>query len=145
MKTTDEHIEVLQTLLSRNVDSIKGFKGVAEKTSSEQLQTFCHMNILEREGFISDLGQRIQELGGSPNDDLNFDAYLHRKWIDFKSLLNHDSKDEIIGECKRGEETMISDYMEAASSHKLDSKSKKIIVNQLKAIQMHEHHLEQIK
>jgi uncharacterized protein (TIGR02284 family) len=145
MKNNEEHIIELQTLLSRNTDAVKGFKQVAESASNESLQTFFHMNALEREGFVTDLGERIKQLGESPEDEFNLQAYLHRKWIDIKSLVNSASKEEMIAECKRGADSMIADYMAAVESGKLDVESRRLIGSQLQAIQQHAHRIELIK
>lgn len=106
----DKAVSMLNTLLTRNYDSEKGYQQAADEVDDTRLKSFFHSKAKERYDFGHSIKDEIRSLGGEPDKGTSIKGDIHRTWMDLReSLTSHDAK-AILKECERGEKSALDDY-----------------------------------
>jgi uncharacterized protein (TIGR02284 family) len=106
----------LQSLLSINIDSFKGWEEAADKTKDPTLQHFFREICESRKQNVDELRQLVTEAGEEPTDHGSISGQLHRWWIDAKQALTGGDSQSVLNEAERGEDSIKREYEEALGS-----------------------------
>ena len=113
--TTDtEHaVDVLNQLLETSRDGEKGFTDAAKHVDSPELRSTLQGFATQRAGFVTELTQLIQSLGGDPHASGHLAGALHRGWMNLKEAVSTRDTKAILEECERGEDYAKKTFSEA--------------------------------
>jgi uncharacterized protein (TIGR02284 family) len=106
----------LQSLLSVNIDSYKGWEEAAEHTKDLSLQTFFREMSDVRKHNADELRQLVAEAGVDPADHGSISGQLHRWWIDAKQAIAGGDAKSVLNEAERGEDSIKHEYEQALGS-----------------------------
>ena len=109
----DKSVDVLQDLLSINMDSQKGFEEAAENTKDQSLRTMFTEFSQRRAHNAAELRQAISTAGREPTTHGSASAVIHRWWIDAKQALSGKDAVSILNEAERGEDSIRDEYENA--------------------------------
>lgn len=113
LKTREEVISDLKTLLSLVNDGKEGYQHSAEITENPELKTFFLGVEGERIVYASELKEHIAVHGGeADNEDGGILGGLHRGWISIKQLLTSNEDKAILEAIVTGEKAAIEKYDE---------------------------------
>ena len=106
----------LQSLLSINIDSCKGWEEAAEQTKDPTLGNFFREMCESRKQNAEELRQLVSESGETPTDRGSISGQLHRWWIDAKQAISGGDSQSVLNEAERGEDSIKREYEEALGS-----------------------------
>lgn len=113
METNKQVIRILNELLEKNYDAIRGYYEAAEHVRSSVLASFLEQNAEIRQGFTEEIMDEVYALNGEPVESTSLVSNLHRAWINLKALMVNDKEDAMLEECMRGERAALDDYEKA--------------------------------
>jgi uncharacterized protein (TIGR02284 family) len=136
--TTEPHdhskcLHQLQSLLSINIDSQKGFEEAAQHTKDAQLKSLFAEIGQKRAFNASELRQYLSSAGEEPTNSGSASAAIHRWWIDAKQALNGQDATGILNEAERGEDSIKHEY-EGALKDANDSNVRDLIERQYRNV-----------
>lgn len=105
----------LQSLLSINIDSYKGWDHAAEHTKDLQLQGFFLEMSDSRKRNADELRSLVYNAGEEPTESGSISGQLHRWWIDAKQALVGGDAQSALNEAERGEDAIKNTYEKAIS------------------------------
>ena len=111
MKTNDEIISDLESLVTILNDGKKGYESAAQTTDSLELKAIFEKDALERAAYAAELKAHIKVHGG--NDDNESGGVLgavHRGWIDIKQAFTGNDNKSILNAIETGEKAAIEKY-----------------------------------
>ncbi|MEX8548905.1 MAG: PA2169 family four-helix-bundle protein [Mucilaginibacter sp.] len=112
MKTNDEIISDLNSLVNILNDGKKGYDSAAETTDSLELKAVFEKDSIERAAYAAELKAHIKTHGG--NEDGNESGGLlgavHRGWIDIKQAFTGNDNKSILEAIETGEKAAIEKY-----------------------------------
>jgi uncharacterized protein (TIGR02284 family) len=124
----NEHdINVLNSLITTTIDSANGFERSAEDADATQFVEMFREFGQERRQVVGRLQERVQTLGGTPNDDGSLKADLHRRWVDLRDAISKGGDREIIEEVERGEDYLKAKYDTALEDTELSPETMAVI------------------
>lgn len=106
-----DHLETLEKLHTRLVDSRDGYERSAELVDSPRLQRVFQALHQLREQQARDLREYLTQEGITLDDDGSILAAAHRRYLDIKDMLSG-SDDAVIEEVVRGERELLDTYNE---------------------------------
>jgi len=109
----DKAVDVLQDLLSINIDSQKGFEEAAENTKDPELRNIFQDFSQRRSHNAAELRQAISSAGREPTTHGSASAAIHRWWIDAKQAMTGKDAVSILNEAERGEDSIRDEYENA--------------------------------
>lgn len=136
MSNADKIISSLNSLLTKNYDSEKGYKEAAEKTESPRLKAIFTRRAEQRYRFGHELKAELKALGGTPDKGTSVLGDLHRGWINFKTLFTSETDEAILEECARGEEACLEEYNEVLENTALTVSTRGVVENQRNSVKM---------
>lgn len=126
--------EVLNHLIESCRDGERGFITAAEHVIDPTLKSLFTKLAAERARCAEELQPHARRLGGPAAADGTATAALHRKWIDLKCVLTHDTDHAIVVEVARGDGATVHAFKEAMEGS-LPPDTRDIIERQFEAIQ----------
>ncbi len=113
LKTKEEIVSDLKTLLALVNDGKEGYQHAAEITKSPELKTLFLKIEGERIVYASELKEHIAvHNGDAANEDGGILGGLHRAWITIKQTLTGNSNSSIVEAIATGEKAAIDKYDE---------------------------------
>ena len=103
-------VKHLNTLISTNKDSQKGFQEAAEEAESSEYKRLFNEYAGQRGRFASELQNEVRSLGGDPAEGGSAAAAAHRVWLDVRNAVTGKGDHDIIAECERGEDVAVERY-----------------------------------
>jgi uncharacterized protein (TIGR02284 family) len=94
-------IRVLNDLIETTIDSAEGYAEAASETQSPRFSVTFRERASERRLVATRLQQKVEELGGTPEDDGSVLASAHRMFGNLRRSL--DDEAAVIDEVERGE------------------------------------------
>ena len=95
-------IRVLNDLIETTIDSAEGYAEAARETQSPRFSITFHERASERRLVATRLQRKVEELGGTPEDDGSVLASAHRMFTNLRRSLNDEGA--VIDEVERGED-----------------------------------------
>lgn len=109
----DTHTSNIKNIVELLIDSQKGYKEAAERAEAPHLKQLLMKLGTERSSLINELTSQLRMLG--ENDvpaDGTLKGTLHRAWIDLRDSLSASDNANVLDECERGENYLLSRYDE---------------------------------
>lgn len=112
MKTNDEIISDLNSLVNILNDGKKGYDSAAETTDSLELKAIFKKDALERAAYANELKAHIKTHGGNEDDNESGGLLgaVHRGWIDIKQAFTGNDNKAILDAIITGEKAAIEKY-----------------------------------
>lgn len=129
----DKVVNLLNNLLTKNYDAVKGYKDAAEKIELSTLKTYFHEQADNRSSFEHELKALISKYGGQPSEGTSVTADLHRVWIAIRDSFSN-GEQAIYAECIRGEETFSAEYGEILMDENVPQDVKEVITTQKRSV-----------
>lgn len=104
-------IRVLNDLIETTIDSAEGYAEAARETRNSRFSLAFQTRATERRLVASRLQQRVETLGGTPEDDGSVLASAHRMFANLRKSL-HDER-AVIDEVERGEDHIRHQFEDA--------------------------------
>jgi uncharacterized protein (TIGR02284 family) len=104
-------IRVLNDLIETTLDSAEGYAEAARETRSTRFSLAFQTRATERRLLASRLQQRVEALGGSPEDEGSVLASAHRMFTNLRKSLHDDNA--VIDEVERGEDHLKHQFEDA--------------------------------
>ncbi|MBO3099703.1 ferritin-like domain-containing protein [Gelidibacter pelagius] len=133
-KTNENNIDVLQAIIEKNYDALKGYRKAMMDVQDPELKSFMQDQARQRSKFTNEIDQEIRNLGDTPIENGSMAATLHRTWIDIKSRVASNADETIIEEVIRGEKAKVKEYKGALKNNLLAPETHNLLQSQLKAI-----------
>ncbi len=133
MTTNENLIEVLNDLVKINNDRITGYEKAVKEAKDEDvdLKTVFSGMANESREYISELSNRIMDLGGDSSDDTTSAGKIYRAWMDVKALFTGSNRKALLASCEYGEDAAQKAYETALSSDvEIDAESRQMIMEQ---------------
>jgi len=128
MSDNEKAVEKLNNLLEKNYDARNGYKKAMESVEDPSLRNYFEHRSAQRSAFANELHDRIRSCGGTPKESGSVTGSLHRTWMDVRSSLAGDNKEEaILKECIRGDKASAEEYREAMEKDYIDAETKALI------------------
>ena len=133
MNTNENLQEVLNDLVRINNDRITGYERAIKEASDEDvdLKGLFRSMVNESQQYVSELSNRIMNLGGKPTDDTTAAGKVYRGWMDLKAVFTGKDRKGLLGSCEYGEDAAQKAYDEALGSDvEIDAESRQLIMEQ---------------
>jgi uncharacterized protein (TIGR02284 family) len=137
MNTNENLVEVLNDLVIINNDRISGYERAIKETKTEDadLRETFRIMVNESAQYVSELSNRIVNLGGEPSDDTMLAGKIYRTWMDVKAAFTGSDRKSLLSSCEFGEDAAQKAYDSAlASDAEIDAESRQIIMDQKTAL-----------
>ena len=112
MKYSEKISNGLNSLLLKNYDAEKGFKLAMDKIDNLTIHKFLKDRAAQRGKFAQELKSEIMQYGEFPEKDGSLKGDLHRAWMNLKSAVASNEKDQLLEEVERGEKASLEEYNE---------------------------------
>ena len=113
MPGQDEHVKILNDLISTCRDSEEGFGKAAKGAHSDELRDRLMKFVQQRHDFAAELQEWVRRLGAQPAERAHGGGVLHRGWVDLEQRIRPKDDETLINECARGDETTLKHYTHA--------------------------------
>jgi uncharacterized protein (TIGR02284 family) len=114
MAQKKEIISTVNSLIETLKDGQEGFRQAAEAVKDSELKSLFSDYSLERSRFAGELQEELRQIGDAdPEDSSSVAGAMHRAWINLKAAATSGDDHAILAECKRGEDSAISEYQKA--------------------------------
>jgi uncharacterized protein (TIGR02284 family) len=112
MKTNEEIVSDLNSLVNILNDGKKGYESAAETTDSLELKAIFEKDALERAAYATELKAHIKVHGGNEDDNETGGLLgaVHRGWIDIKQAFTGNDNSSILEAIETGEKAAIEKY-----------------------------------
>ena len=112
MKTNDEIISDLNSLVNILNDGKKGYDSAAETTDSLELKAIFEKDSIERAAYAAELKAHIKVHGGNEDDNESGGLLgaVHRGWVDIKQAFTGNDNKSILEAIETGEKSAIEKY-----------------------------------
>jgi uncharacterized protein (TIGR02284 family) len=104
---------VLNDLIETCKDGEKGFHACADDLKNQSLKSTMIQRSQSCATAAGELQQLVRSLGGNPETGSSLAGDMHRRWVDFKSLVTAQNDEAILDECERGEDVAVKNYRKA--------------------------------
>ena len=125
--------EVLNQLIESCRDGERGFITAAEHLNDPKLKSLFMQLAAERARCAEELLPHARRLGGPAAAEGTAVAALHRKWIDLKCAISHDTDHAIVVEAARGDSATVHAFKEAIEGS-LPPDTRDIVERQFEAV-----------
>jgi len=102
----------LNSLLLKNYDAEKGFKLAMDKIDNPTIYKFLKDRAAQRGKFAQELKSEIMQYGEFPEKEGSLKGDLHRAWMNLKSAVASNEKNQLMEEVERGEKASLEEYNE---------------------------------
>lgn len=112
MKSNEEIVSDLNSLVTILNDGKQGYESAAETTDSLELKAVFGKYALERAAYAAELKAHIKQHGGNEDDNDNGGILgaIHRGWIDVKQAVTGNDNKAILDAIETGEKSAIEKY-----------------------------------
>jgi len=130
-ETTEKTTDALQELLTRSYDAEQGYERAAEAVEHDGLALLFRDYSTQRRQFGRDIKALMVASGADPETGASVMGRLHQFWIDLRGKFSNGREDEILEECRRGEEQTMEDYRSYLKEGGLTTESYSLVTEQL--------------
>lgn len=130
---TKEQAHELEDLLTRIIDSAKGYKECCDEAESPRFEELFKKRARQRDTFASEIRSCLAESGADFDADGSLLAGMHRMFVEIRTKLGG-SDEAVFKEIVRGETALVEAYEEALECTPSNSKVYSILTRQLSTV-----------
>ena len=128
MSTNAAHdITVLNGLIETTIDSVDGYRRSAQEATSSRFSAEFLERATDREQVVSQLRDRVRQLGGNPEDDGSVLAAAHRAFLSLRDKITGGDDESVIAEVDHGESYLNGKWEAALKDDGLSAETRSLI------------------
>lgn len=120
-------ISVLNGLIETTIDSVDGYRRSAQEATQSRFSAEFLDRANERERVVSQLRDRVRQLGGNPEDDGSVLAAAHRAFLSLRDKITGGSDESVIAEVDHGESYLNGKWEAALKDDRLSAETRSLI------------------
>jgi uncharacterized protein (TIGR02284 family) len=120
-------ISVLNTLIETTIDSVDGYRRSAQEATNSRFSSEFLERANEREQVVSQLRDRVRQLGGNPEDDGSVLAAAHRAFLSLRDRVTGSDDKSVIAEVDHGESYLNGKWETALKDGGLSAQTRTIV------------------
>ena len=120
-------ISVLNSLIETTIDSVDGYRRSAQEATNSRFSSEFLDRANEREQVVSDLRDRVRQLGGNPEDDGSVLAAAHRAFLTLRDRVTGSDDKSVIAEVDHGESYLNRKWETALQDGRLSAETRTIV------------------
>ena len=124
---TSHDISVLNSLIETTIDSVDGYRRSAQEATNSRFSAEFLERSNEREQVVSQLRDRVRQLGGNPEDDGSVLAAAHRAFLTLRDKVTGSDDTAVIAEVDHGESYLNGKWETALRDDRLSVETRSII------------------
>jgi uncharacterized protein (TIGR02284 family) len=125
-------VRVLNDLIETTIDSADGYAEAARETRSPRFSITFHERASERRLVATRLQQKVEELGGTPEDDGSVLASAHRMFTNLRKSLTDEAA--VIDEIQRGENHIRHKFEDALDDEDVTPPTRALIADVYRSV-----------
>jgi len=120
-------ITVLNSLIETTIDSVDGYRRSAQEATNSRFSAEFLERASEREQVVSQLRDRVRQLGGNPEDDGSVLAAAHRAFLSLRDKVTGSDDGAVIAEVDHGESYLNGKWETALRDDRLSAQTRTLI------------------
>jgi len=120
-------IRVLNSLIETTIDSVDGYRRSAQEATNSRFSAEFLERANEREQVVSQLRDRVRQLGGNPEDDGSVLAAAHRAFLSLRDKVTGSDDTAVIAEVDHGESYLNGKWEAALRDGSLSPETRSLI------------------
>jgi uncharacterized protein (TIGR02284 family) len=120
-------ITVLNSLIETTIDSVDGYRRSAQEATNSRFSAEFLERATEREQVVSQLRDRVRQLGGNPEDDGSVLAAAHRAFLTLRDKVTGSDDAAVIAEVDHGESYLNGKWETALRDGGLSAETRSLI------------------
>jgi uncharacterized protein (TIGR02284 family) len=120
-------ISVLNSLIETTIDSVDGYRRSAQEATNSRFSAEFLDRANEREQVVSQLRDRVRQLGGNPEDDGSVLAAAHRAFLTLRDKITGGDDSSVIAEVDHGESYLDGKWQTALKDGGLSTETRSLI------------------
>ncbi len=120
-------ISVLNSLIETVIDSVDGYRRSAQEATSSRFSAEFLERANEREQVVSQLRDRVRQLGGTPEDDGTVLAAAHRAFLTLRDRVTGSDDTAVVAEVDHGESYLDGKWQTALKDERLSTQTRSLI------------------
>jgi uncharacterized protein (TIGR02284 family) len=120
-------ISVLNTLIETTIDSVDGYRRSAQEATNSRFSAEFLERASEREQVVSQLRDRVRQLGGNPEDDGSVLAAAHRAFLTLRDRVTGSDDKAVIAEVDHGESYLNGKWETALKDDRLSTQTRTLV------------------
>jgi uncharacterized protein (TIGR02284 family) len=125
-------IRVLNDLIETTIDSAEGYAEAARETQSPRFSVTFRERASERRLVATRLQQKVEELGGTPEEDGGVLASAHRMFTNLRKSLHDETA--VIDEVERGEDHIRHKFEDALEDDDVSPPTRALIADTFRSV-----------
>lgn len=125
-------IRVLNDLIETTIDNAEGYAEAARETQSPRFNFTFRERASERRLVATRLQQKVEELGGMPEDDSSVLASAHRMFANLRRSLHDEAT--VIDEVERGEDHIKHKFEDALDDEDVSPPTRALIADAYRSV-----------
>lgn len=136
-------IHVLNDLIETTIDNADGYAEAARASQSPRFSITFHERASERRLVATRLQQKVEELGGTPEDDGSVLASAHRMFTNLRRSLHDETA--VIDEVERGEDQIRHKFEDALDDEDVTAPTHALIADAFRSVRSGHEQMRQLK
>ena len=120
-------INVLNSLIETTIDSVDGYSRSAQEATNSRVSAEFLERANEREQVVSQLRDRVRQLGGNPEDDGSVLAAAHRAFLTLRDKVTGSDDAAVIAEVDHGESYLNGKWETALRDDRLSAETRSLV------------------
>jgi uncharacterized protein (TIGR02284 family) len=120
-------ITVLNSLIETTIDSVDGYRRSAQEATSSRFSAAFLERANEREQVVSQLRDRVRQLGGNPEDDGSVLAAAHRAFLSLRDKITGSDDTAVVAEVDHGESYLNGKWEAALRDDRLSAETRSLV------------------
>jgi uncharacterized protein (TIGR02284 family) len=120
-------ISVLNSLIETTIDSVDGYRRSAQEATNSRFSSEFLERATEREQVVSQLRDRVRQLGGNPEDDGSVLAAAHRAFLSLRDRVTGSDDKAVIAEVDHGESYLNGKWETALGDDRVTPQTRSLI------------------
>jgi uncharacterized protein (TIGR02284 family) len=125
-----KNTEVLNDLIEINNDRVKGYEKAANQANDEDLRTVFNNMAMESRQLLTELRDRVQQVGGKPEEGTTARGKIYRTWMDVKATFGGDDRKSLLASCEFGEDAAQDAYRAALKEDDISPDIRQVLEKQ---------------
>lgn len=120
-------ISVLNSLIETTIDSVDGYRRSAQEATNSRFSAEFLERASEREQVVSQLRDRVRQLGGNPEDDGSVLAAAHRAFLTLRDKVTGSDDASVVAEVDHGESYLNGKWETALRDDRLSAETRSLV------------------